>query len=491
MTRRSEGRHGLTRRAVLRGGLTGAATLASARLARAAAVPTPYVPAPPAPQMVLRVGTTPRAPAGGAPAAAVLVNQALPGPELRLRAGDPLRMLVENGLPDAPTTIHWHGMLVPSGMDGVPDVSNAPIPPAGVYLYEYPLRQTGTYWYHSHYGFQEQQGCYGALIVEPREVPPDAPRDAVVLLGDWLRRDPAAVFAALRAGGPAAGRTPMAGMPMPPAGTAAPMAMAGADLADVTYDAFLLNGHGPQTPWTFTAEPGERLRLRLINAGASTFFRVALDDHRLQITHADGLAVEPVEVDHLLIGMGETYDALITMGAAGRYTLHAVAQDGSGQALGVLHAPGTAPIANHAMPALAGRALTYADLRAPLPTTLPDGPSRRFRLPLEGDMTRYVWMIDGAAWPDAGALRIARGERVEVELINRTGMWHPMHLHGHFFRLLQGAGAHCPLKHTVNIAPGETLRFEFFADNPGNWFFHCHNVYHLEAGMARVFTYTA
>jgi len=484
----------LTRRDLLRGSLAGAAALTSARVARAVAgAEAAYVPAPSPTQLVLRIGATRLAPAGGAPGAAVLVNDALPGPEIRLREGEVFRALVENALRDAATTIHWHGVLVPAGMDGVPGISNAPIAPAGVYVYEYPIRQAGTYWYHSHYAFQEQLGCYGALVIAPADEPLRVERDAVVLLGDWLRRDPAAVFAALRGAAAPAGSarsaTPAA---MKMGGTKmAGMAMRGADLSDVKYDAFLLNGTGADAPWTLQAQPGERIRLRLINGGASTYFRLLLDGHRLRITHADGLAVEPVEVDHLLIGMGETYDAVVTMGAAGSYTLHAVAQDGSGQALGVLHTPDAAAQANRAMPSFSGRALSYTDLRAPAPTVLPDGPVRRFRLPLEGDMARYVWMIDGQAWPQADPLRIARGDRVEIELINQTGMWHPMHLHGHFFRLLQGAGERCPLKHTVNMAPGETVRIEFAADNPGNWFFHCHNTYHLEAGMARVFEYVA
>jgi len=147
------------------------------------------------------------------------------------------------------------------------------------------------------------------------------------------------------------------------------------------------------------------------------------------------------------------------------------------------------PQPNLAMPSFDGRELAYTDLRAVAPTTLADGPPRTFRLPLQGDMARYVWMIDGQVWPKAEPLLIRRGERVHVQMINETMMWHPMHLHGHFFRLLQGAGDRCPLKHTVNVAPKQTVDIEFSADNPGNWFFHCHNTYHLEAGMAREFEY--
>jgi FtsP/CotA-like multicopper oxidase with cupredoxin domain len=169
--------------------------------------------------------------------------------------------------------------------------------------------------------------------------------------------------------------------------------------------------------------------------------------------------------------------------------LHGVAQDGSGQAIGVLHTPDAKPAANLEMPKPGPRALAYAQLRVPETTALPDGPVRDFRLVLAGDMRRYVWTIDGQAYPDASPLLIRQGDRVRVELVNETMMWHPMHLHGHFFRLLASGGTNAPLKHTVNVEPGQSVRIEFAADNPGRWFFHCHNLYHLEAGMARVWEY--
>lgn len=460
-----------------------------ARHAAAATPPNPhgaplvYVPRPGPTRYDLTVTGQPLAPDGAQPVPAVTVNGTIPGPEIRVREGETLRALVRNGLPDSPTTIHWHGVLVPAGMDGVPDISNAPIPPRQTYVYEYPIRQTGTYWYHSHYGFQEQQGMYGAFVVEEANDPVRADHDAVVLLGDWLHEPPAAVFAALRKGKEpppgGGGMAPMAGMAM----------KGGADLSDVKYPSFLLNGRAPASPWTLEAGPGERIRLRLVNGGTSTYFRVLLDGHALEVTHADGLAVQPVVVDEILMGMGETYDVVVELARAGSFTLHAVAQDGSGQAVGVLHTPGVAASPAPEMPPPRGRVLAYAQLRALQPTTLPEGPVKSFRLPLQGDMKRYVWMIDGQAWPKADPLVIAPADRVQVELVNQTMMWHPMHLHGHFFRVLNGAGDFCPLKHTVNVAPGETLRFEFTADNPGRWFFHCHNLYHLEGGMAREFVY--
>lgn len=265
--------------------------------------------------------------------------------------------------------------------------------------------------------------------------------------------------------------------------------MPAVDLSDVTYDAFLLNGRAAASPWSFAAGVGERIRLRVVNGGASTFFKVALDGHPLIVTHADGLAVAPVEVDWLLMGMGETYDLLVALKSPGSFTLHAVAQDGSGQAVGVLHTPDSPPTANLSAPQLGPRQLAYTQLRALQSTALPPGELRTFRLPLRGNMMKYVWTIGDVPFPNAEPLLVRRGERVRLELVNETRMWHPMHLHGHYFRLLQGDSDVAPLKHTVNVGPGETVTVEFTADNPGSWIFHCHNIYHLEAGMARVFEY--
>jgi multicopper oxidase len=460
----------LSRRRLLQtSAVTGAAlVLPSPHVARAA---TSYVPRPGATQHTFRVGATNLSPDGGPQVAGVTVNGAYPGPEIRAREGDVLRIQVQNALAE-PTSIHWHGILLPAGMDGVPGVSNDPIAPQRTFVYEFPLRQTGTYWYHSHWALQEQIGLAGPLVIEAADDPLRVDRDVVVMLSDWLHRSPYDVLAALRKGP----QQPMA-MPMT------------ADLSDVTYDGFLLNGRGANDPWTLAAKPGERIRLRVVNAAASTYFRIVLDGHPLQVTHADGLAVEPVTVDQLTMGMAESYDVVVALSGAGSFTLHAIAQDGSGQAVGVLHTPDVKPTASTTLPPVAGRALAYGDLRAPAPTTLPDGPPRTFALNLQGDMKRYVWTIDGQVYPKTDPLLIRQGERVQVSLTNQTMMWHPMHLHGHFFRVLQGAGERAPLKHTVNVAPKETVRIEFTADNPGRWIFHCHNLYHLEGGMARVFEY--
>lgn len=268
---------------------------------------------------------------------------------------------------------------------------------------------------------------------------------------------------------------------------------AAADLSDVKYAAFLLNGRGNQDPWSGVAKRGERVRLRIINGAASTYFRFMVDGHPLQITHADGPAVLPVQVDNLLIGMGECYDAIVTVKSSGSFTIRGMAQDGSGQAIGILHTADVTPKADLSMPKFGPRELAYSDLVAPEPTTLPDGPVKEFALDATGNMMKYVWSINDQVYPDAEPLLIQQGDRVRVNMTNKTSMWHPFHLHGHFFRLLTGSEdvLRYPLKHTANLAPNGSLRFEFTADNPGKWFFHCHNVYHLEAGMARVFVYTS
>ncbi len=473
----------ISRRNLLRTGLTVAALAGTGVSTRAIATDAetpdpapgekpPYVPRPNSPQYTLPIGPTTLNPDGKKNVDGIVAGGSYPGREIRVREGDLVRLQVENHLTDQATTLHWHGLLLPAGMDGVPDVSNAPIPAQQFYVYEYPLRQSGTYWYHSHVGFQEQIGLAGPLIIEAKDEPLQVDHDAVVMLTDWLYESPYKAFEKLRSGESKAKDV----------GT-------GPDLADITYDAFLLNGRSNQNPWTFVARPGERIRLRIINAGASTYFRVMLDGHPLEITHADGLAVQPVVVDEVLMGMAECYDAVVRLSESGSYTLRAISQSGSGQAIGVLHTPDVKPAANLDLPKPQGRALSYADLRAVAPTTLPAGDQRRFELALEGNMAKYIWMINGQVYPKADPLVIRRGEQVKIDLVNKTMMWHPMHLHGHYFRVLQGAGELAPLKHTVNVAPKETVRIEFTADNPGRWIFHCHNLYHLDAGMARVFEY--
>ena len=432
-----------------------------------------YVPKPNETQYVLRIEETELNPDGRKSMPGITVNGQYPGTEIRLKEGDMFRALVENHMAGQETSIHWHGLLLPAVMDGVPGVSHEAIKAKRTQLFEYPILQSGTHWYHSHLGLQEQVGLAGPFIIEPKREALQYDREYIVLLADWLHRGPEEVFEELRRGEQGA------------------MEMGEADLADVTYDAFLMNGKGNDDPWTCVARPGDRVRFRLIGAGASTVFRFMVDGHRLTVTHTDGPAVKPVEVDSLLVGMGETYDVTVTVKESGSYTIRAMALDASGQAIGVLHTPDAKPKANLSKPVWGPKTLNYTDLRSAEPTTLPDGPVREISMELTGNMAKYQWAIDGQLYPDTEPYMIREGERVRVRMNNKTMMIHPMHLHGHYFRpILPGVDQDfLPLKHTVNIEPKKTLTFEFIADNPGSWIFHCHNLYHLDAGMGRVFIY--
>lgn len=430
----------------------------------------PYVPSPQKPQYIFRSELTQLNPDGEFNVPGTTLNGEFPSPEIRVKEGDLFRARLENKLTDQDTSIHWHGLLLPATMDGVPNVSHVPLKPGEMFIYEFPIQQNGTYWYHSHVGFQEQIGLAGPFIIEAKNEPLAYDHDFVVFLGDWLHQSPYQVYRNLKAG------------KNKPADKSK-----GADLADVDYNAFLMNGRANNRPWTITARPGERIRFRIINGGTSTFFRFMIDEHPLTITHADGLAVQKIDVDNFMFGMGECYDALVTVKQSGSFTIRAEAQDGSGQAIGIMHTPDVKPKANLKKGVWGPRTLKYEQLLSTEPTTLPEGPQREFNIELTGDMKKYVWSMSNQVYPNADPILFNYGDNVRIHLPNKTPMWHPMHLHGHFFRLLiPGADPRfAPLKHTVSVPPKKDLSIEFLADNPGKWFFHCHNLYHLEAGMAR------
>ena len=219
--------------------------------------------------------------------------------------------------------------------------------------------------------------------------------------------------------------------------------------------------------------------------------RFMVDGHELSVVAADGSDVMPVATDNILIGMGETYDVIVRVTGSGSFAVRGQAQDGSGAALGVLHTPDAKPQMSVARPHWGSRQLAYGQLRSPERAPASATPDRIFELALTGNMGAYVWSLGEQVYPDADPLIVHPGERVRLQLTNRTGMWHPMHLHGHFFRLVGVGGddGAAPRKHTVSMAPRQTATLDFVADNPGIWFFHCHNAYHLAAGMARVLRY--
>ena len=411
-------------------------------------------------------------------------NGGLPGPEIRVTEGDTLRVRVKNSLPEG-TTVHWHGLPIINKMDGVPDVTQKPIKPGEDFVYEFVVPVAGTYMYHSHAGLQLDRGLYGPLVVDPKREQLSYDREYTLLLDDWLDGvsgdSPERTFGRLKNGGGM--MDGMGGM----------MGDASQDFGDVDYPFYLVNGRQANDPTTLRARRGERLRLRLANIASDTVFRVALAGHKMTVVQADGLPVEPVEVDAVRLGMGERYDVLVEAGNPGIWQVAAAPEGKKGLARALLRyaeAGGSgAPAAEDRPGELTGRLLSYSDLRKDGGSVLPIGsPDRVHDLALTGGMQGYDWTIDGKSYPEADPLEVKKGELVRFTMQNRTMMWHPMHLHGHSFQVDNGTGRG-PFKDTVMVEPMKGLSFDFLADNPGDWFFHCHNVYHQEAGMARVVNY--
>jgi CopA family copper-resistance protein len=505
---------------------------------------------------------------GGRTGHAVTLNGTIPGPLVRLKEGQRVRIHVDNRL-DEDTSIHWHGLIVPFEMDGVPGVSFPGIKARSTFTYDFPVRQSGTYWYHSHSGHQEQSGHYGPLVIDPAGADPVAyDREHVIVLSDWTFMHPHKLMQRLKQEGgffnrqrqtllrrlqgkdemSAADRAMFAKMRMDPA-----------DILDVTGAAYtyLVNGHGPAENWTGLFKPGERVRLRIINAAAMTIFNIRIPGLAMQVVASDGQHVRPVTVDEIQIGTAETYDVIVTPGE-GAYSFVAEAMDRSGMGVATLapragmraavpplrkrpllgmkdmgmgdmdhgaHGGGSGGAAmDHAkmdmrdkskVPFEVGvgvdmiapnpvdrtgdpglglddvghKVLTYRDLVSAVPNPDTRAPTRTVEVHLTGNMERFMWSIDGKKLSEAPEpIRFARDERVRVTMINHTMMTHPMHLHGHFFEVVNGHGGQHPVKHTVMVMPGSKLSFDLTADAPGDWAFHCHLLLHMHAGMMRVVT---
>ncbi|MFJ4605447.1 copper resistance system multicopper oxidase [Pseudomonas atacamensis] len=500
----------------------------------------------------------------GSARTAMTINGSLPGPLLRWREGDTVTLRVRNRL-TADTSIHWHGILLPANMDGVPGLSFHGIEPGGVYVYQFKVRQHGTYWYHSHSGLQEQAGVYGPLVIEAKEPEPfQYDRDYVVMLSDWTDEDPARLMKTLKKqsdyynfhkrtvgdfindvsekgwGATVADRTMWAQMNMNPTDIA--------DVSGATYT-FLLNGQPPDDNFTWLFRPGEKLRLRLINGSAMTYFDVRIPGLKMTVVAADGLHVKPVSVDELRIAVAETYDVIVEPETEA-YTLFAQAMDRTGYARGTL---ATRAGMSAAVPALdprplvsmddmgmggmdhgsmdmgamdhsamgpmqahpdsennnplvdmqamitapklddpglglrnnGRRVLTYADLRSTFED--PDGrdPSRTIELHLTGHMEKFAWSFNGIKFSDAEPLRLKYGERIRLVLVNDTMMTHPIHLHGMWSDLEDENGNFQVRKHTIDMPPGSRRSYRVTADALGRWAYHCHLLYHMETGMFR------
>jgi FtsP/CotA-like multicopper oxidase with cupredoxin domain len=426
-----------------------------------------------------------------------------PGREIRITAGDTLAAGLANRLPGNTTTsIHWHGLALRNDMDGVPPATQQAVPAGGALTYRFVADAPGTYFFHPHVGVQLDRGLYAPLIVEDPREPLGYDEEWVVVLDDWLdgvTGTPDEAFAELSQGmGDMGGMDhgDMEGMDHGGMGSLTLMGAAsellGGDAGDVNHPHHLINGRVRQDPEVHTARPGDRIRLRIINAGGDTAYRVALGGHRMTVTHTDGFPVEHAETDALLIGMGERYDVLVTLGE-GVFPLVALAEGKDVTGLALLRTgPGGRPSAAVRPAELDGRVLTAAELRAAEEVRLPAAePDQVHRVELTGGMDAYDWAINGRPFdmadPTAHPLLVEEGQRVRLDFVNTTAMWHPMHLHGHTYQL----GDAGPRKDTAIVLPGQALSVSFDADNPGRWMLHCHNAYHGEAGMMALVAYRA
>ncbi|HEY2104420.1 MAG TPA: copper resistance system multicopper oxidase, partial [Candidatus Binataceae bacterium] len=579
----------------------------------------------------------------GTASTATAVNGSVPAPTLRWREGDAVTISVTNRL-SADTSIHWHGVRTPADMDGVPGLSFAGIRPNQTFVYRFPLRQHGTYWYHSHSRFQEQTGLYGALIIDPKGADPiQYDRDYVILLSDWTDENPDTVLSNLkqqsdyynynqRTAGTFLADAAKRGL----AATVSDRLMWGrmnmnpTDLSDVsgaTYT-YLVNGQPPAANWSALFRPRERVRLRFINGSSMTIFDVRIPNLPMTVVQTDGNDVEPVMVDEFRISVAETYDVIVQPPGASAFTIFAQSIDRTGYARatlaagpgmtavvppmdprplltmidmgmggmpgmkhpsgmemkgrpamkmedtpgmemegmpGMKHSAGMEIMHNYGGPAVkmeaarspamvraapsrsgsslppgqpgpgvvpimpmpgamptspaapkplqlrkgpqvdnvaadptqrlnepglglngnGRRVLTYADLRARWRGTDLRPPSREIELHLTGNMDRFIWGFDGRKFSEAGPIRLRLGERLRIILINDSMMNHPIHLHGLWSELENGNGEFNPYKHTINVKPGERLSYLVSADTPGQWAYHCHLLYHMEAGMFR------
>jgi CopA family copper-resistance protein len=558
----------------------------------------------------LRIGETPIN-VTGSPRSAFTVNGSVPAPTLRWTEGDTVMLRVANTL-NEDASIHWHGLVLPANMDGVPGLSFDGIGPGETYVYRFTVRQGGTYWYHSHSGFQEQRGLYGPLVIQPLHPEPFTyDREHVVMLTDWTDESPERVFAKLkkqsdyynrnqRTAGDFLRDIRTEGLRAALAERKAwgEMRMNPTDLADVsgsTYT-YLMNGTPPAGNWTGLFTPGERVRLRVINGSAMSYFDVRIPGLKMTVVAADGQYVHPITVDEFRIATAETFDVIVEPSGREAFTIFAQSNDRTGFAAGTLAAreglrapvpdldprpmltmadmghggnghdmsamgaqppaaaPPTAPDpqgghtaapaaapadphAGHTAPAPAGssdphaahdmssmggmqehpdsengnplvdmqtmaptsrlddpgiglrdngrRVLTYADLRSLFED--PDGrePGRTIELHLTGHMERFAWSFNGIKFSDAEPVRLTYGERLRIVLVNDTMMTHPIHLHGMWSDIEDDDGQFQVRKHTVDMPPGTKRSYRVTADALGRWAYHCHLLFHMEAGMFR------
>ncbi|MBF6025417.1 copper resistance system multicopper oxidase [Lysobacter niastensis] len=519
---------------------------------------------------------------------AITVNGSIPGPVLRWREGDAVTLRVANRL-GLPSSIHWHGLLLPANMDGVPGLSFDGIHPGETFTYRFDIRQSGTYWYHSHSMFQEQAGLYGAIVIDPSQPPPYRyDREHVVLLSDWTDLDPAALFRRMkkmsehdnfykRTVGDFVRDANRDGLSatLQDRGMWGRMRMTPTDISDInahTYT-YLLNGTAPAGNWTGLFRSGEKVLLRFINGSAMTYFDVRIPGLKMTVVAADGQYIHPVTVDEFRIAVAETFDVIVEPSGQDAYTIFAQDMGRTGHARGTLAvrqgleaplpAPDPRPIltmddmghggmdhgsggmkgmeggcgASMGMKGMEGgcganmgqmdhgggampnhpasetnnplvdmqssavspklddpgiglrgngrTVLTYSAMKSLFDD--PDGrePSREIELHLTGHMEKFAWSFNGQKFMDAEPVRLNYGERMRIVLVNDTMMTHPIHLHGLWSDLEDEHGNFHLRKHTVDMPPGTRRSYRVRADALGRWAYHCHLLYHMEAGMMR------
>lgn len=516
----------------------------------------------------------------GNPGMATAINGSIPAPTLLWREGETVTLRVTNKLPVS-TSIHWHGIILPYQMGGVPGISFAGIAPGETFTYRFKVGQSGTYWYHSHSAFQEITGMYGAIVVEPAGGETiRADRDHTVVLSDWTDEDPMRVFSKLKVQSDYYNYNQPTAMDffrdasrdgLKSATDARrmwnEMRMSPTDLADLSANTltFLMNGRTPAGNWTGVFRPGERVRLRFINGAGNTFYDVRIPGLKLNVVQADGVNIDPVAVDEFRFGPGETYDVLVEP-KDDAYTIFAQSMDRSGYARGTLasgaglqaevpeldkpkwlsmtdmmgamgggmagmdHGGMAMDHSQHAMPGMAAvnplaapskqarharteygpstdmrvdmartnlddpgiglrnngrRVLTLADLHTVGGPLDPRGAEREVELHLTGNMERYTWSFDGLEFGQSTPVHFRHRERVRVILHNDTMMTHPMHLHGMWSELETPEGKFQARRHTIPVQPAQRISFLVNADALGRWAWHCHLLFHMDAGMFR------
>ena len=534
---------------------------------------------------------------------ATAVNGSVPAPILRWREGDRVTLRVKNNLA-VDSSIHWHGLILPTEMDGVPGLSFGGIKPGETFEYQFDVNQSGTYWYHSHSGFQEQTGLYGAIIIDPKEPDPVSyDIEYVVMLSDWSDEDPETIYAKLKKLSHYYNfRERTVGdlwQDIKDKGVTKTwnerdmwnqMRMSETDISDVTgYTyTYLMNGVTPDEGWLGLFKKGEKVRLRFINGSAMTIFDVRIPGLKMTVVAADGQNIEPVTIDEFRIGVAETYDVIVEPSDDSAYTIFSQSIDRTGFTRGILTPDvgmtssipdmDIAPTLGHrdmgmgmanmtetsdtqvvdhsqhqmggmetvsykkidhkshdSLPEVLGKAgfgstrdithvsteagpqidmkamspqsgladpgiglrhhlqkygrkvLTYADIKNLYPTSDPREPTREIELHLTGNMSRYMWSINGIKFADSDPIQLKYGERVRITLVNDTMMSHPMHLHGMWSEIETGDPDHIPRKHTVIVQPGSKISYLVTADARGQWAYHCHLIFHM-AGMFREVT---